>query len=126
MFSGENRSWWRSMSWRGWGLLFVAVFATISFILGAVSGETLFLPSYTSKSGPVQVAWVDSPVLFLLAMLGNLAIGAGIWVAYFWWLSGRRRNTISSVLPGPTSIIRGSRYDPKTKTRNNMADRDDA
>lgn len=120
MFAGESPSWWRSMSWRGWGLLFLAVFATVSFILGAVTGQTLFLPSYAAKSGPAEVSWAGSPVLFLLAMVGNLAIGTGIWIAYFWWLGGRRRHTMSSVLPGSTPIIRGSKYDPKTKTRENV------
>jgi hypothetical protein len=121
MFAGENHSWWRAMSLRGWGLLFLAVLATAFFILGAVTGETLFLPSYAAKSGPVEVSWAASPVLFLLAMAGNLVVGTAIWVAYFWWLIGRRRHTTSSVLPGPTPVIRGSKYDPKTKTRKNAA-----
>jgi hypothetical protein len=119
MHTEESQSWWRAMSLRGWGLLFLAVFATVSFILGAVTGETLFLPSYAAKSGPAQISWTGSPVLFLLAMAGNLVLGAGIWLAYFWWLSGRRRPAISSVLPGPTPVFRGSKYDPKTKTREN-------
>lgn len=123
--AGERHSWWHSMSLRGWGLLLLAVFATASFILGVITGETLFLPSYASKSGPAGVSWADSPVLFLLAMIGNLVIGAGLWVAYFWWLSGRRKSAVSSTLTQPISIIRGSRYDPKTKTRE-MAERDDA
>lgn len=126
LLAGESHSWWRSMSLRGWSLLFLAVFATVSFILGAVSGETLFIPSYASKSGPAGASWADSPVLFLLAMVGNLLVGAGIWVAYFWWLNGRRRNTISPAPPRPLPIIRGSRYDPKTKTRKNVEGGNDA
>jgi hypothetical protein len=122
LLTGESQSWWRSMSLRGWGLLFLAMFAMFSFILGLISGETLFLPSYASKSGPAEVSWKGSPMLFLLAMSANLVIGAGIGVAYFRWLDRRMGKTAGFALPGSKPIIRGSKYDPKTKTRESVED----
>jgi hypothetical protein len=120
----RSESWWRAMSLSGWGLLFLAVFATVSFILGVVTGETLFLPSYASKSGPAEVSWASSPLLFVLAMVTNLAIGVGIWGAYSLWLTRRRGNTTNPAVFVSTSSIRASKYDPTTKTRKKVGSGD--
>ncbi len=128
-FSAQPLPWWRSMSLIGWGMVFLATVATTGFVLGLAFGETLFLPSYTSKSGPAAVSYASSPVLFILAMGFNLVASTIVWGLFIRWLLSRRR--IPTEAWDPIEFVgnaRGTRYDPKSRSRTSSsgAERTDA
>lgn len=87
----EQPPWWRVLSLTGWGVLFLAVFSTASFLVGLVSGEVLFILSFKQKSGPLAVSYQASPIGFAVCMVLNLAIAVGLWWLFVSWLQSRRR-----------------------------------
>jgi len=92
----EQAPWWRVLSLAGWGVLFLAVFSTASFLVGLVSGEVLFLLSYKQKSGPLAVSYQASPLGFSVCMVLNLVVAVGLWWLFASWLQGRRRGNAKS------------------------------
>jgi len=91
--AGEPAPWWRVLSLTGWGVLFLAVFSTASFLLGLVSGEVLFILSFKQKSGPLALSYQASPLGFAVCMVLNLIIAVGLWSLFGSWLQSRRRAT---------------------------------
>jgi hypothetical protein len=89
----EQPPWWQVISPRGWGVLFLAVFSTLSFVVGLVSGEALLVISYKQKSGPGHAAYQASPVWFIICMAINAAISIGLWALFSSWLRDRRNAT---------------------------------
>jgi len=87
----EHPPWWRVLSLTGWGVLFLAVFSTASFLVGLVSGEVLFILSFKQKSGPLAVSYQASPIGFAICMVLNLAIALGLWWLVVSWLQSRRQ-----------------------------------
>jgi hypothetical protein len=86
----DPKPWWRTLSLLGWLLLALAVFATLSFVAGVLTGETLVLLSFKAKSGPVEFSWEQSPGWFTVAMLVNALVAVGVWLAFAGWLKERR------------------------------------
>ena len=87
----EHPPWWRVLSLTGWGVLFLAVFSTASFLVGLVSGEVLFILSFKQKSGPLALSYQASPVGFAVCMGLNLVIALGLWWLFVSWLQSRRQ-----------------------------------
>jgi hypothetical protein len=86
-----RKPWWKVMSLWGWMLLLFATVATFAFFIGLISGETIFLPPVKSRSGDaVAASWNDSPVLYVLLMIGNVVVALGIWALFISWIRGRR------------------------------------
>lgn len=84
------KAWWRVMSLWGWMLLFFAVFATVSFIAGAICGEVLFLPPAKQRSGSVWGAnLAREPLLYFVLMAANAVVAGALWALFIRWL--RRR-----------------------------------
>lgn len=89
--SSERNAWWKEMSGLEWILFFCATIATLAFVLGLVTGETIFAPPVKSRSGgAADASWSDSPALFVVLMTANAAVAVGIWLLFFWWLRRRR------------------------------------
>ena len=121
-FSAQPLPWWRSLSLMGWGMVFIATFATIGFAFGLAVGETLFLPSYSSKSGPSAISYSASPVLFILAMGFNLVASTIIWGLFIRWLLSRRRIPTEALNPIEfAGNARGTKYDPKSRSRTSIS-----
>lgn len=119
----EPLAWWRSMSLVGWGLLFMATVATVGLVFGLAFGETLLLPSFSSKNGPAILSYARSPALFVLAMALNLVASLIIWGLFVRWLMNRRRLPDNPIQHGKFAHnVRGTKYDPKTGTRDALGD----
>jgi len=87
----EQAPWWRVLSLTGWGVLFLAVFSTASFLLGLISGEVLFFLSFKQKSAPLSLSYQASPLGFIVCMVLNLIITVSLWSLFGSWLQSRRR-----------------------------------
>lgn len=79
------------MSLWGWLLLFFALFSTICFIGGAISGEVLLLPPVKQRSGSIlEATLTDAPVMFFSLMAANAAVAILLWGLFLAWLEERR------------------------------------
>jgi hypothetical protein len=85
----DEKPWWRNVGLEGWLLLLLALFATCAFILGVITGETLFLPTFRAKSGPMDASMHEHPIWFALVMTLNAIIAVGIWFLFGRWLKTR-------------------------------------
>jgi hypothetical protein len=93
----DRKPWYRELSLRGWALLFFALFTTLSFVLGVVSGVALLFPFARAKSGPLAMSLADSPVWFSLIMVVNFIVSAWLWHQFVSWLG--RRSEVATKLP---------------------------
>ena len=107
----EQPPWWRSLSLAGWGILFLAVFATASFICGATLQVVPFLFSLRQKSGPAVAAYEAEPIEFIFLMLLNFLLASGLWWLFTSWLRERRSNAVQS--PASRRVLRREKHDKR-------------
>jgi hypothetical protein len=89
--TGPNRPWWSVLSVNGWLIVLIAVVSTAFLIIGAISGEVMFLPPVKSRSGDVASASLQSePIWYFVLMALNAVVSFVAWAMFITWLKSRR------------------------------------
>lgn len=81
--------WWKRISLKEWLLLVIATLSTLAFVFGLFAGETIFLMPLKS-GGTIEASYEDSPVLFIVLMIGNAAFSTALWGIFVAWVRARQ------------------------------------
>jgi len=92
----DPKPWWRLLSVGGFGVMLLGVSSTLFFVLGAATGEALFIFPTKMVAIPFEASVHTSPILYFVLMGANLITSCAIWLWFLSWLKERRRGAWGS------------------------------